>query len=283
VKTIHAVRSGTVLVNSKLMRRLRREAKANPAKAGALVLALVVAIGFWAPLVIRWCSPAAAAADGAAAPLAAAEPTAAASVESASRNASAAPAPTRAPAKATAMVPTAPWQQLMQAIKEDPRMQPTRRIAQGRDPFGPSAAELAAAKAGEQKKMKRAPPPDLLPADAGLVLNSTLVGSGRKMALIGGEPFWEGDTVPASQGSEGFRLLEIYPRQVVLERQGKRYGLEIKSTNSAGHDTPLAANLGNPRSDASLRNARPNLAAPRGGKAAAGKQSMPVSSANMNE
>ena len=156
-------------------------------------------------------------------------------------------------------------------------MQPTRGLGKGRDPFGQSAAalaaaELAAAKAREQKKAKRAPPPELLPADAGLVLNSTLVGSGPRMALIGGEPYWEGDTVPAQHGSESFRLVEIYPRQVVLERQGKHYGLEIKLT---GHDGQSAGSL--------PQNLGSRIPAPRGGKPAAGKHAAPFANVNGND
>lgn len=152
-------------------------------------------------------------------------------------------------------------------------MQPARQLGVGRDPFGPSAAavaaQLAAAKANVRKPVKRALPPDLMPADAGLVLNSTLVGSGRRMALIGGEPYWEGDTVPAPRDSVSFRLVEIFPRQVVLERQGNRYGLEIKTTT---HDTPLAADLGKP-TPASLPHNSPTTRPPqRGAKRAAGKQ-----------
>jgi hypothetical protein len=254
-------------VKSPLIRRLQREAKANPAKAGALALVLLVAMGFWAPLVIRWCSPAA---DASATPIAAAEQKVPSNAGAVSRSVSA----------DAATVPSVPWQRLMQAIEQDPRMQPTRRLSQLRDPFGPSAAELAAEKASQQKKTKRAPPPELLPADAGLVLNSTLVGSGRRMALIGGEPYWEGDTVHAPHGSESFRLIEIFARQVVLEHQGKHYGLEIKSTS---HDAPLAGEPDKPLSDSSPHNSRPRNSTPRGGKAGAGKQATPFANVNAND
>ncbi len=62
-------------VNSSLIRRLRRETKANPAKAAALAVVLLVAIWFWVPLVVRWCSPSAAPSDAVTAPVASAEPT----------------------------------------------------------------------------------------------------------------------------------------------------------------------------------------------------------------
>lgn len=242
-------------MNSKLIRRLRRETKANPAKAAALAVVLLVAIWFWAPLVIRWCSPAAASSDEAVAPIATAEPTAS--------RPSVAPAGGSVSATATTTPPVT-WQRLVQRIEQDPRMQPNRQPGHGRDPFGPSAAELAAAKVKQQQqsKIKRVPPAELLPADAGLVLNSTLVGSGRRMAMIGGEPYWEGDIVPASHGTDGFRLVEIYPRQVVLERQGKHYGLEIKSTNPFGHDAPLASDPNKPQSDNAPLNVHTRNASP---------------------
>jgi hypothetical protein len=257
-------------VNSKLIRRLRREAKANPAKAAALAIVVLVAIWFWAPLVVHWCSPAAAPAEE----IAAAGPAVQPSVDGASRI-----APADAP-----IAPAVPWQQLVRAIEQDPRMRPSRRLGEWRNPFGPSAAalaaELAAAKGSQQKKIKRAPPPELLPADAGLVLNSTLVGNGRRMALIGGEPYWEGDAVPAAHGDGNFKLVEISPRQVVLERQGKHYDLEIKTT---GHNGPWAGEPVKPRSDSSLPNTMPRNSASNNGKAATGRQAAPFAKFNTNE
>jgi hypothetical protein len=260
-------------VNSALVRRLRREAKANPAKAGALALVMVVAIWFWAPLVVRWCSPAASPSEVAPAPGAAVEAAAQPSVE----------VGIRSEPNADKTTPSVPWQQLVHAMEQDPRMQPTRQLVKGRDPFGPSAAELAAAKAREQKETKRAPPPELLPADAGLVLNSTLVGSGPRLALIGGEPYWEGDTVPAPHGSESFRLVGIYRRQVVLERQGKQYGLEIKVTSHDGRDTPLAGGPDRPLSGSLPQKAGSGNSTPRSAKPAAGKHAAPFANVNANE
>jgi hypothetical protein len=147
-------------------------------------------------------------------------------------------------------------------------MRPNRQAGLGRDPFGPSAAELAAAKAKQQQQQKttKCPPPaDLLPADAGLVLNSTLVGSGRRIAMIDGEPYWEGDTVPASHSSDGFRLVEVYPRQVVLERQGKHYGLEIKSSSPLSRAAPLAGDPNKLQSANGPLNVRKRIAIPQSG------------------
>ena len=151
-------------------------------------------------------------------------------------------------------------------------MQPTQRLGQwprsvwaiGRRTWRP---RRRAAKGKEQKKTKRAPPRDLLPADAGLVLNSTLVGSGRRMALIGGEPYWEGDVVLASHGSESFRLIEIFARQVVLERAGKHYSLEIKTTS---HDGAVVAESDRPRPRKSPQTGttRPKTSMPNRGKPA---------------
>lgn len=257
-------------MNSALIRKLRREAAANPAKAGALGIGLVIALWFWIPLVIHWCAPDStaapnagpdAAAVGTAAPLAAgagstaAAPIAPSAASEPARSGDPSPTPSngtqyngaqnngtqyngaqysgaQTAATVTAASATSSWSELVSAIDRDPRTTPVRQISQGRDPFGPSAkevaAELAAAKAQERKPIKRAPPHELLPADAGLVLNSTLVGSGRRMALIGGEPYWEGDVVPAPKGHESFTLVGIFPRQVVLQREGKKFGLEIK-------------------------------------------------------
>lgn len=257
-----------VPVNSALIRRLRRETAANPAKAGALALCLVVAIWFWAPLVVRWCSPAAAGTQ---------EPEPAVAAESAAGPAVAEPAQTAS--TGTTPAPAIPWQSVMKAIEMDPRMQPMRKLGERRDPFGPSAAALAAEKASQQKKIRRAPPHELLPADAGLVLNSTLIGAGRRMALIGGEPYWEGDTVPAPRGSENFHLVEVFARQVVLEREGKHYGLEIQTTT---HDTGSAGKSPESHPDSTLSEMKPKIPTPRSGRASTTKQN-PFAKFNANE
>ncbi len=59
------------------------------------------------------------------------------------------------------------------------------------------------------------------------MLNSTIVGAERRMALISGEPYAEGSLVPAVHGTGDFRLIEIRSRLVILERNGKRYRLEL--------------------------------------------------------
>jgi hypothetical protein len=245
---------------------MRREAAANPAKAGALAIVLVVAIWFWVPLVVHWCSPPAAPSGKAAA--AGAPPNA--TPDNGAKELAASSA-------TLATASSANWQDLDQTIEQDRRMRPNVQLSGWRDPFGPSAAALAAEKTMQQHEQqqkqhqvkKRAPPPDLLPADAGLVLNSTLVGSGPRMALIGGEPYWEGDMVPAPSSSDGFRVAEIYPRQVVLQRHGKQYNLEIKVSQRAGQDEPVASNAAIPHAENTIH-VHTRGAASRGKAAAVG-------------
>jgi hypothetical protein len=263
-------------VNSALTRRLRREAAANPAKAGALALVLLIALWFWTPLIIHWCSPASGSTDATVAPSVTAEQSSPPSSATGKT----------VPAGGATPPPAEPWQQLLQRIEQDPHMRPSRRSGGSRNPFGPSAAALAAAKVSQEKTNSHAPPPELLPADAGLVLNSTLVGSGRRMALIGGEPYFEGDVVPASHGSEGFRLIGIFPRRVELQRQGKNYGLEIKSTSPSGRDTPLTSDSEKPRNATPPRNVPQRNPAQHNGKAATGRDengSSPFTRFNVNQ
>jgi hypothetical protein len=238
-------------VNSAVVRRLRREAAANPVKAGALAICVIIAIWFWMPLVIRWCSPSGDSTETAAAATADSTTTSTAEHSTASATTASAPASesvsnlqAKSSADNTHAAPPADWQDIMQAIHDDPRMQSSMPTAGRRDPFGPSTSELAAAAAEKatqaaQQALHRAPARELLPSEAGLVLNSTLIGSGRPMALIGGEPYFEGDTVPAT--GESFVLAQILRRQVVLERNGKQFDLEIKiSRRDSSSDAPAS-------------------------------------------
>jgi hypothetical protein len=181
------------------------------------VLALV-GLWFWVPLVAKWLDKT----DTEAAintPVAATMPQprnpAAPAVTTTTGNVSlGAPALTAAGSRR-------PWQQLLASIERDARMKPATDLGSGRDPFHPL----------DEKKVKRAAAvvekPDLTPADAGLSLSSTIVGAGDRTALIGRDVYREGDTIATTHGEGKFRLVEIRPREVVLERSGKLYRLDL--------------------------------------------------------
>lgn len=222
-------------VNSALIRKLRREAAANPAKAAVLGIVVLIAFWFWIPLAIHWCSPSSATDDTAnstaATPGEAPQTPAAKTVE---QEPATNPSPTQS---SIAVKASSDWRSIVRTASKDQRTRPNRKIGQMRDPFGPSAREIAETQARTERKKRVAKVPDLKPADAGLVLNSTLVGSGRPIALIDGEPYGEGDAVRATRGDATFTVVEILPRRIVLSRQGKQYNLEIQSNPRVSDET----------------------------------------------
>jgi hypothetical protein len=244
-------------VSSPFVRKLRREIKANPAKAAILAVLFVVAIWFWIPLVEKWCgaTPAAGTVANASAPQAAgAEGTAANGTATAAG--SGAPTTTTSPPTAIPVNATEanaaleaiknkpaayPWQVVVRRLEKDPRMTPVVDLGNWRDPFGPSAVEVAAAaekkeaekKLAAKKKTKAAQLEELTPAGAGLTLASTIIRPERSLALINGQVYYEGNFVPANDDNGGFIVTDIRPRQIVLERHGKRYQLDLKSVEIA--------------------------------------------------
>jgi hypothetical protein len=205
-------------VSSRLSRKLRREIKASPRKAAVLAALSFVGLWFWVPLVAKWLGKTDAEAASTS-PVAAAMPqprNSAASVITATT-----PNVTPGAPALTAAGSRRPWQQLLASIERDARMKPATDLGSGRDPFHPL----------EEKKVKKGAAvlekPDLTPADAGLSLSSTIVGAGDRTALIGRDVYREGDTIATTHGEGEFRLVEIRPREVVLERSGKLYRLDL--------------------------------------------------------
>ncbi len=103
-------------------------------------------------------------------------------------------------------------------------MKPATDLGSGRDPFHSSEEKKTKAAAVTVEK------PDITPAEAGLALSSTIVGAGERTALIGRDVYREGDTIATTRGEGEFRLVEIRPREVVLERSGKLYRLGLPTS-----------------------------------------------------
>ncbi len=208
-------------MSSRLLRKLRREIKASPRKTAVLALLSVVGLWFWIPLVARWFGKT----DSEAA---SAVPVAANTAQPRSIGGSVTTPATAAMSPGTMVAATAgshrPWHQLLAWIEQDARMKPTSDFGNGRDPFHPR----------EENKTKGAvvpvEKPDITPSDAGLALSSTIVGAGERTALIGRDVYREGDTISTPRGEGEFRLVEIRPREVVLERSGKQYRLELPTS-----------------------------------------------------
>lgn len=229
-------------MSTPFLKKLRREATANPKKAGLLGLLLLVAVYFWAPLLRQWTRSAENAPDtSAAAPPAAATsaPPAAATSGGAVAPPLAAATPVGTPTlSAPAAAPSAPpkfhWKQLVAAIESDPRMRPVEPpaglVAQ-RDPFidprPPAIAEAATEVAGERSE-------DVTPGELGLVLSSTIIGHQRRTALVNGKVYAAGRELEARDGVV-FVVRDIEPWGIVLERAGKRFELELPRPSGAAH------------------------------------------------
>jgi hypothetical protein len=187
----------------------------NPKKAAILGLLAVVAMYFWVPLVWGWIGPKEAAGMPAPNP---------ASVNSPSHNPE---------AKATGATPAATytWEQLVEWRRNDPLAEVTKTLASRRDPFHPVRPKAAAAeKEKEKEKAQEALQTLLTPEALGLRLSSTMVGPERRVALINGAAYLEGQSVRCvKDGLETtFEVAEVHPRKIVLEREGHRFELVIR-------------------------------------------------------
>ncbi|HEV3417362.1 MAG TPA: hypothetical protein VG056_11125 [Pirellulales bacterium] len=127
-------------------------------------------------------------------------------------------------------------------------MAPATELGIGRDPFISTKFELTRTK----QPQAAAEEAELSPADAGLVLISTIVGLGQKMALVGKETFKEGDLIPAMRGAGSFRLVQIRPREIVLERKGKQYRLNLPGDELASNGDRKSRKDVPPNDDKSL-------------------------------
>ena len=201
-----------------LVTRLQREVKTNPAKAAGLGVLLLVACYFWAPLLLGFMKPAENS-DPA--------PSAAATAAPATTAPTVAP-PGQGPQVAAADALVYDWRKYAQLVEEDAKMRPSAELPSERDPF---ASPLGAAPAESEQPV--APPvaaaEPITPAEAGLVLTTTLLGARKKIAEIDGKSYAVGDRVEVLTEAlkTSFRVVEIYPRRVVLESHGKRYELKL--------------------------------------------------------
>jgi len=207
---------------NKLARRFRREALANPKKAAVLGLLVVVALYYWAPLLRGIVSPSKASGDAPAAKVDAdTEPEATADVVSAQP-------PTPPPDKTCPH----PWTQLDEWIRQDPTTRAAEHPAGWRDPFTLASAR---AEAGGREEVQ----PDqseVTPTSLGIELSGTLVGSSRRVALVGGKAYREGQTIIIHQHGRPieFELAEVHLRRIVLARGGKRFDVVIPERETAG-------------------------------------------------
>jgi hypothetical protein len=205
----------------RVAKRVRRETTAHPAKAAVLGLLFLVALWFWAPLILGWMEE-----DGPAKVSAAEEPTGALSPAVAA-------AGSAEPTGATQ--PKQTWRQLVQWMQGDPRTGSADSMSGRRDPF-------LAVQHEEEEFVELIDDPEentrrgLSPQDLGLEFSSTIIGLDRRVAQINGRSYREGETIRLARDGEEieFTLAAVYPRQVLLERNGEQYELLIRSPMESG-------------------------------------------------
>jgi len=212
----------------RVIRHLRREALANPKKAAILGLLALVALYYWAPLVRGWIVPGEASVKP---PVAEgdAELAPGAPAESAPAGPST-PSPKETPSYA--------WTQLDQWMREDPTTTPPGNLADWRDPF---AVASAGAELALDEEVQREDA-EVTPETLGMKLSATLLGPRRRVALIDGKAYREGQTVRINQNDQPieFRLVEVLSQQIVLDRDGRRFGLRIPQRKTTGRIEPFA-------------------------------------------
>lgn len=217
-----------------LLKRFRREAAKNPKKALVLGLLALVALYFWAPLVVGWFRSEGAAASGVAEQMAIVGPGGELSGPSGAVPGEKGGAADKSASAASART----WRELAEWIDQDARMTPVSAALWQRDPFAqpasgkaaveePSAAEIAAQEA-------------ITPESLGLTLSSTVVGARRRIARIGGKNYAEGDTVETTKDGRSYAFLvsSVMPRRVILSREGQQYELAIPLHLSSGRIEP---------------------------------------------
>jgi len=218
---------------SKLGKRLKREAAANPKKAAILGIVVLVALYFWAPLTWKWLRNAFSSDTSDVAPASAPTNAIAGTLPATSS----APEATVKPAAATASpgVNQPSWEQIAAWMDKDPRTKVGPLLQNVRDPFATPSAEVNDEQA-EEAVVEKARAAAITPDAAGLTLTGTVIGPDRRVVFINGKSYKEGETVvvdkPAYGGPIAFTVVDVQPYKVVLQLGDNRYELTTPKPNS---------------------------------------------------
>jgi hypothetical protein len=189
---------------SKLQKQLLRDLKRSPGKAAVLAVLCVVAIWFWAPLLF----------GGGKKPAKTAKSDETIAVEAVSPA-----APTT-----TAAVKGVSWQRLIELVESEPRMRSANLESPTEQPFGgsqPTANDL------DQPNRAVAPATaEAAPDPAKFRVTSTLLGPRRRVAVINGRPYTEGEELVAGEDSQ-YVIARVTDRSVWLEHNGTRFELTV--------------------------------------------------------
>jgi hypothetical protein len=215
---------------NRLIKRLRREALANPKKAAVLGLLALVALYYWAPLVHGWIDNEQANDDAQAA---AVDPGLDPFVLGHFGSTREVPPQVSTPPDQAA---SHPWEQIDQWMAKDPRTVSADDVPDWRDPFAPTLW----ADAGDEPELdaqQTLPAELVLTADSlNLQLTSTMVGPLGRLAMIDGKTYGEGETLEITRNQQPLelKLVQVLPRRVVLQGQGRQFELVIPERESSG-------------------------------------------------
>lgn len=190
-----------------LRKQLTQELLKSPKKAAILAVVLLVALYFWAPLVLKLFGTKEAPVASSIAPPIVAPAT----------NKTALPADGRL---------SVPWHMAVEWMNSDPLKSLPTAFVSGRDPFeNPNEPEQEIINPKIVKKTEEL----ITPADLGLTLNSTIVSPGRSTASISGKVYRSGEEFKQMVKNHPvtIRLREVHPRVVVVEIDGKLFELKI--------------------------------------------------------
>jgi len=230
------------LVNlDKLLKQLRRDATANPKKAALLGLMALVALYFWAPLLVKFASRRGAES-------AQAEPTSVTPNPTALPINSTLPNSTL-PSNSTAIAPVTPirrttkfqWEKVRELIRKDEHMASATLDPAWVKPFGAGRAAANAELAQNESQSEPAEDPaakaaamlaSLEPQDLGITLGGIMIGPRGRLATINGEACREGDVLSIALKNDkstslDFKILKITRQSVQLATSGKTFTLEL--------------------------------------------------------
>lgn len=204
---------------SRLLKQLRREIVSSPKKAAVLGAMALTGLYFWAPLLTGWLG------SSTAKPAKTVDPNA----EFMQVLATGVATPAPKPAEATKQQYS--WSQLIGWMDNDARHRPATIGQQQRDPFHDVRTE--AEKTVEKPVVVEKP---VSPESLGLALSSTVIGPKRRVAVINGKSYTEGDTVTVTaDGKEvRLRLMEVRPQQASVEYNATLLQLKIAAPKLSG-------------------------------------------------
>lgn len=208
---------------SKWIKRLRREATANPKKAAILGLLLAVALYFWAPLLRSWVGENGPAERGVA-------------VTPPSSSDSSIPlnVPETTTSKPAQEAAVYTWEEWDKWITQDPRTKAVKDLPVHRDPFQP-IRKVVQEKAPTTKHIEPTRIA-ITPASFSMQLSSTVVGPSPRLAVINGKVYREGEVISLSKDGRKatFTLAEVRARQVVLSSPDGRFELNLAERKHSG-------------------------------------------------